>query len=463
MRTRKTKPGGTRKRLVREGGRAVEVRASPALARLNEHAAGIDIGSERHYVAVPAGSSEHAVREFGVFTRDLYAIADWLAACGVETVAMESTGVYWVPLYEVLEERGFGVKLVDARKVKNVSGRKTDVLDCQWIQQLESYGLLEGAYRPSDQIVVLRSYVRQREMLVKSAATHIQHMQKALQQMNLRLDTVVSDITGQTGMRILKALLAGERDVAKLGAMRDARCKASADEIGASLVGTYRREHLFELRQAVELFEIYQGKIAECEAEMEAYLESLTEGRDDEPPPVGGGRKRQTMSFDVRSHAWKLTGVDLFRIKGLNAETVLRIVSEVGVDVRAFPTEKHFASWLCLSPNRRVSGGKVLSSRTKASSNRAAAAFRQAAVSVQRSDSELGAYYRRMRAKKGPASATTATAHKLARIYYSLVTTGRQYEERGAGAYEQRERERQLASLAKRANGLGYELVERAA
>jgi transposase len=258
----------------------------------------------------------------------------------------------------VLEQRGFAVKLVDARKAKNVSGRKTDVVDCQWLQQLESYGLLEGAYRPADQIVVLRGYVRQREMLVRSAATHIQHMQKALQQMNLRLDNVVSDITGQTGMRILKAVLSGERDVAKLGAMRDARCHASADEIAASLVGNYRREHLFELKQAVELFEVYQGKIAECEAEIEAYLRSLPHEREDEPPPVPGGRKRQTMSFDVRSHAWKLTGVDLFRIKGLNSETVLRIVSEVGVELSAFPSEKHFASWLGLSPNRRISGAR---------------------------------------------------------------------------------------------------------
>jgi transposase len=462
MKTTKRAPRGKRKGATKDGGRVVEVGVSDELTRINGQAAGIDVGSESHFVAVPPGSCQHPVREFGVFTRDLYAIADWLQACGVKAVAMESTGVYWVPLFEVLDERGFEVKLVDARKVKNVSGRKTDVVDCQWLQQLESYGLLSGAYRPPDQIVVVRSYVRQREMLVRSAAVHIQHMQKALQQMNLRLDKVVSDITGQTGMRILKAILAGERDVARLGAMRDARCKASADEIAASLVGNYRREHLFELKQAVELFEVYQAKVAECEAEMATYLGSVNEGSDDEPPPLPG-RKRQTMSFDVRRHAYKLTGVDLFRIKGLNAETVLRIVSEVGADLSAFPSEKHFASWLCLSPNRRVSGGKVLSSRTKTSGNRAAAAFRQAAVSVQRSDSELGAFYRRMRAKKGPASATTATAHKIARLYYSLVKNGRAYEERSAEAYEAREREQAIARLQKRAKGLGYELVERAA
>jgi transposase len=463
MRSRKKSQRSKKKQRRTEGGRAVKVRASGDLVRINEKAAGIDVGAERHYVAVPPGSSEEPVKEFGVFTKDLYAIAEWLRECGVESVAMESTGVYWVPLYEVLEERGFTVKLVDARKVKNVSGKKTDLLDCQWIQQLESYGLLAGAYRPADEIVVLRGYVRQREMLVKSAAIHIQHMQKALQQMNLRLDNVVADITGETGMRILKAILGGERDVKKLGEMRNFRCHASAEEIAQSLVGNYREEHLFSLKQAVELFEIYQEKIAECEAEIERYLGRLPHVREDEPPPLPFGEKRQTLSFNVREHAYKLTGVDLFRIRGLNSETVLRIVSEVGVDVSGFPSEKHYGSWLCLSPNRRVSGGKVLSSKTNPSSNRAAAAFRQAAVSVERSDSELGAYFRKMKAKKGPASAVTATAHKIARIYYSLVKNGVEYEERGARAFEQRERERVVANLRKRAKGLGYELVERAA
>src|ERR1051325_3028642 len=310
-------------RTHRAGGSIVPVRSLDELTPINEHAAGIDVGSRSHFVAVPAGSSPHPVQEFGVFTRDLYVIADWLEACGVTTVAMESTGVYWVPLFEVLEARGFSVKLVDARKVKNVSGRKTDVLDCQWLEQLERYALLSGAYRPPEQIVVLRTLVRQRAMLVQSAATHIQHMQKALQQMNLRLETVVADITGLTGMRIIKAVLEGERDAAKLGALRDVHCKASCDEIAASLMGNYRFEHLFELRQAVELYEVYREKIAECEAEMAACLERLTEGKDEEPPPLGG-RKRETMSFSVRSYAYKLTGVDLFRIKGLNSETVLR-------------------------------------------------------------------------------------------------------------------------------------------
>jgi len=442
-------------------GRVIEVaRKEQAWERINHHAAGIDIGAESHFVAVPPESTPTPVKQFGVFTRDLYALADWLEECGVKTVAMESTGVYWVPLYEVLEERGFEVKLVDAHKVKNVSGRKSDVLDCQWLQQLESYGLLAGAFRPADEIVVLRGYTRQREMLVKSASTHIQHMQKALQQMNLRLDNVVSDITGETGMRILKAILSGERDVEKLGEMRNYRCHASAREIAESLVGNYRQEHLFALKQAVELFEFYQAKISECEAEMGKYLQSLPHQREDEPPPLPKGEKHSRVSFNVREEAWKLTGVDLFRIQGLNAETVLRITSEVGVEVASrFPTEKNFSSWLSLSPNHKISGGKVLSSKTKVSRNRAAQAFRQAAVSVERSESELGAYYRRMKARKGPAQAVTATAHKIARIYYHLLKTGEEYVDGGARAYEEKYRERVVSNLKKRARGLGYELV----
>ena len=443
-------------------GRVIKANVNSESRLLNEHAAGIDIGAERHYVAVPPTADAHPVREFSVFTKDLVAIADWLASCGVKTVAMESTGVYWVALYELLDERGFKVKLVDARKVKNVTGRKSDVLDCQWLQQLESYGLLQAAYRPADEIVVLRGHMRQRAMLVKSAASHILHMQKALQQMDLRLDNVVSDITGQTGMRIMKAILGGERDVEKLGAMRDRNCKASAEVIAQSLVGNYRAEHLFSLKQAVELFEIYQEKIQECELEMENYLRGMPGKRSDKPPDVASP-KRQRMRFNVRDYAYRLTGVDLFRVQGFNSQTVLQIISEVGVDLSGFASEKQFASRLCVSPNRRVSGGKVLSSRTKASNNRAAQAFRQAAVSVARSESELGTYYRRMQGRKGPAAAITATAHKLARLYYSLVKQGQEYDEERARADQERQRERMVMNLRRRAKGLGYELVAVAA
>lgn len=322
--------------------------------------------------------------------------------------------MFWVPLYEVLEERGFEVKLVVARKVKNLSGRKSDVVDCQWLQQLESYGLLEGAFRPAHEIVILRGYMRQREMLVPSAATHIQHMRKALQQMNLRSENVISDITGHTGMRILKAIIAGERDLNKLALMRDPRCKSSQEVIAESLVGNYRAEHLFSLKQAVELLEFYQQKIRECEEEIEKYLKKLPHKREDRPLPMEGREKRSRVCFNVREEAYELEGVELFRIKGLNAETDLRQLSEVWVELGRIPTEKHLSSWLSLSPERKVSGGKVLSSRRRASSNRAASAFRQAGVSVQGSDCEKGAYYHRMKGRQGGPKAVTATAHKLA-------------------------------------------------
>src|SRR5438445_11480551 len=234
------------------------------LQHINLNAAGIDIGSEQHWVAVPEGRDEVSVRQFGAFTNDLLAIADWLEQCGVTTVAMESTGVYWIPLFEVLAARGFEVKLVDARHVKNVSGRKSDVLDCQWLQQLHTYGLLSGAFRPPEQVCVLRSYLRQREMLIQTASMHIQHMQKALQQMNLLLPNVVSDITGVTGMKIIKAILAGERDPPVLARHRNERCQNTTATIAKSLVGNYREEHLFALRQAVDLYVTYQAKIADC-------------------------------------------------------------------------------------------------------------------------------------------------------------------------------------------------------
>ncbi len=325
-----------------------------ALSPHNYHAAGIDIGADRHFVAVPLGSAPECVRRFGVFTSDLYALADWLTACGVTTVAMESTGVYWIPLFEVLEERGFDVRLVDARKVKNVSGRKSDVLDCQWIQQLHSYGLLHAAFRPTDEICVLRGYHRQREMLVKSAATHIQHMHKALQQMNLRLDNVVTDITGQTGMRIIRAILAGERDPHRLAQHRDYRCRTSAEVIAQSLIGNYRQEHLFALKQAVELYDFYRTKISECDTEIERYLTELPHQIEADPPPLEKGTKRHSVGFDVRTHLYKLTGVDLFQVKGLSAETLLTIYSEVGGDMSRWPSEKHFASWLCLCPGTNI-------------------------------------------------------------------------------------------------------------
>ena len=443
--------------------RRFEIKSLPKhLQHINVNAAGIDIGAEQHMVAVPEGRDEVSVRQFGAFTADLQAIADWLAHCGVTTVAMESTGVYWIPLFEVLEARGFEVKLVDARHVKNVSGRKSDVLDCQWLQQLHTYGLLAGAFRPAEEICVLRSYLRQKEMLTQAAAQHIQHMQKALQQMNLLLHNVVSDITGLTGMKIIKAILAGERDPQVLARNRHERCLNSSETIAQSLVGNYRDEHLFALRQAVELFETYQTKIADCEAAIIKQLDSHPDTTDGAPPTAAkpiNARTRIRSGVDVRDLLFKKSGVDLFAIPGLGADTLLTLTSEVGFDMSPWKTVKHFSSWLGVCPGTRISGGRVLANKVKRTPNRATQAFRLAAASLARSQTALGAFYRRIKARSGGQHAVTATAHKIARIYYTMLTKGSAYVELGQQAYEQSYQERRLARLQSQAKSLGLQLV----
>ena len=351
--------------------------AEPAgLSQLNLNAAGIDVGASSHFVAVPADRTEQPVQEFEAFTADLYRLAEWLAECGVETVVMESTGVYWIPLFGVLEERGFQVMLVDPRRIKNVPGRKTDVLDCQWLQQLHTYGLLSGAFRPEDEIRRLRSYLRQRAMLVEHAAQHVQHMQKALTQMNVKLQHVIRDITGKTGMDIIEAIVKGERNPRRLARLRDPRTKSDERTIAKSLQGHWRQEHLFELTQALELYRTYQAKIAECDREIEAQLEQFEDRSDGEPPAPNGKRRNQKNAprFDVQGQLYRMTGVDLTRIDRVDSYTALKVISEVGTDMTRWPSAKHFASWLGLSPNNRITGGKVISSKTKASANRAAAA-----------------------------------------------------------------------------------------
>lgn len=455
------------KRRKKAKSQSLQITKLPAqLQHINLNAAGIDIGSERHLVAVPEGRDEVSVREFGTFTADLEALAAWLKKCGVTTVAMESTGVYWIPLFELLERRGFEVKLVDARHVKNVSGRKSDVLDCQWLQQLHTYGLLAGAFRPPDEVCVLRSYLRQREMLRQAASQHIQHMQKALQQMNLLLHNVVSDITGVTGMKIIKALLAGERDPRVLASNRDGRCKQSHATIAKSLVGNYRAEHLFALRQALDLYEVYQAKIVDCEEAIIKQLEKTPDVSDDQPPSGDSSvqaRDRVRGGIDVRELLFKKSGVDLFAIPGLAADHLLTLASEVGFDLSPWKTEKHFSSWLGVCPGTKRSGGKTLASKTKRNPNRAAQAFRMAAASLSRSRTALGAFYRRLKARRSGAQAVTATAHKLARIYYAMLTKGANYIELGQQAYEQRYKERRIAHLKIQAKSLGFQLVARTA
>lgn len=435
------------------------------LQRLNLNAAGIDIGSKSHFVAVPEEADEKPVREFSCFTADLYRLADWLISCGVTTVAMESTGAYWIPVFEILESRGLEVKLVNAHHVKNVPGRKTDVLDCQWIQQLHTYGLLEGAFRPPKQICALRAYIRHRMNQVRYSGSHIQHMQKALTQMNLLLHNVVSDITGVTGMRIIKAILAGERNAQVLANMRDNRCKNSVETIAKSLQGNYRPEHLFSLKQAVETFEFYQAQITDCDREIETLLATFDSTTDEElPPSPKGGKsskaKRNASAFNLQNELYRISGVDLTRINGIDTTTALKIISEIGLDMSRWKTDKHFASWLGLSPGNKISGGRRLSGKTKPVVNRAAIAFRMAASSLYNSSCALGAYYRRMRARLGAPKAITATAHKLARLVYSMLKNGTEYIDVGQEYYEQRYKSRVIQNLKKRAQQFGLELVE---
>lgn len=434
------------------------------LSKLKPNAAGIDIGSEVHYVAVPEDRDETPVRNFRSFTGDLYRLADWLKECRVDTVAMESTGIYWIPLYEILEERGFEVMLVNARHVKNVPGRKTDVLDCQWLQQLHCYGLLRGSFRPSDHITALRSYVRHRENLVKGAATHVQHIQKALGLMNLQLHNVLSDVTGQTGMRIVRAIVAGTRDPKELAKHRDRRCRASTESIVKSLTGHYRDEHVFAMKQAVELYDYVQQKIAECDAAIENELRKLAgDGPDsgkEMPTARKSRRSKNEPSIDIRSLLYRRTGADLSQIDGIGSYNALRIFSEIGDDMTCWPTEKHFTSWLTLAPRNKITGGKIKSSRTQRSANRVAIILRLAATAVGKTNTALGAFYRRLGARVGKAIACTATARKLAERIYRMLRYGHQYQDPGADYYEARYRQRVLRNLSNRAKKLGFVLVE---
>ena len=433
----------------------------PQLKRVNLDAAGIDIGAAEHWAAVPPGRNTEGqdVRRFGAFTGELCALADWLKQCGIQTVAMESTGVYWIPLYELLVERGFEVLLVDARQAKNVPGRKTDVLDCQWLQELHTYGLLRGAFRPVDQVCILRSYLRQRSMLVSYASHHIQHMQKALEQMNLKLSHVVSDITGLTGRGIIKAILSGERDPVKLAKLRDPRCKSSEATVARALEGHYREEHLFTLQQAVELVEFYQQQMTACDRQIEACLQQFEEKSSETPVTTRRRKRRRGIAFDARSYLYRMTGIDLTQIDSIEGNTALTVISEIGLDMSRWPTEKHFGSWLGLAPGSKVSGGKRLSGRTKPSANRAAAALRLAAQSLNQSQSALGAYFRRLKARLGAPKALTAAAYKLARIVYRMLKYGAGYVDQGEAVYEGRYRDRLLRNLKRRAAELGFQLT----
>lgn len=433
-----------------------------ALGQINQNAAGIDIGAEEFYVAVPKGRDSESVRSFPTFTADIRRLADWLTQCGIDTVAMESTGVYWIPLYEMLEERGFRVYLVNARHLKNVSGRKTDVLDCQWLQQLHTYGLLKASFRPSEQICAIRSLVRHREMLVHYRSAHIQHMQKALQLMNLRLTNVLSDITGVTGMKIIRAIIAGERDAQVLASYRNGRCAQGEEEIKKSLEGNYKREHVFALKQALELYDFYDQQLQKCDQELESLYDEFdppAHPGTQPPAPRTSKRRKNQPHFDLAQSLFRMTGgIDLTEIDGLDALSVQNLLSETGTDMHKWPTVKHFSAWLCLAPNNLVTGGKVKRSSTPPTQNRASNVLRIAAQSLARSDCALGAYYRRMRTIHGAPKAITATAHKLAQIIYFMLKRRAPYQALDAAYYEKQHREKTIRNLQRKATALGFRL-----
>jgi transposase len=432
------------------------------LGDVHPNAAGLDIGSREIWACVPADRDAEWVRRFGTFTPDLHHLADWLAQCGVDTVAMESTGVYWIPVFEILEARGFQVYLVNARHLKNVPGRKSDYQDCQWIQKLHRLGLLASSFRPDAEMCRLRGYLRHRAQLVQHRAPHVLHLQKALQQMNIQLSQVLTDVVGTTGQAILRAIVAGERDAVRLAQLRHPACHSSEDTIAKALTGDWKEEQLFVLKQSLEFYDFYTAQIAACDAEVQRQFSAMKPRwipADPVPPAKPKRRHRHAPAVDVQTAAIRLTGVDLTMVDGLSAALVQTILSEIGTDMSKWPTVKHFASWLGLAPHNAISGGKVLHSETLPTTNRAGQAFRQAAITMARSPSAFGAYYRRKRAQAGPQFAQVATAHKIARTVYFLLKHHIPYQDIGAEAYEQNHRQREIAALRKKAAKLGFALV----
>jgi transposase len=436
----------------------------PQLAAGNLHAAGIDVGAEAHFVAVPPSDDPQPVRGFGAYTIDVESVADWLAACGGTTVALESTGGYWIPLFELLERRGFEVLLVDPQQVQKSKGRPTsDVHDGQWLQRLQTFGLLAGAFRPPDQGCGLRSYLRQRALLLTSASQPIQHRQKALTHMNLKLQHVVSDVTGETGMAILRAMLAGERDPGQRAGLRNDRCHHDEETIAKALHGQWRAEHLFAWAQAVALYDMDHEKIAACDRQIEAHLGTFAERQDHEavlPQVRPRKRTRHRPRCDVRGTLHRVTGVDLTAIEGIDEPTAVTLISEIGLDMGRWPTVKHVTAGLGLCPHHRVSGGKVWSRGTKPCANRVATALRLAASCLQRSQSALGAFFRRMKARLGTPKAITAPAHQLARLIYTRLKHGTAYVRQSLADYAQHYRDRMIQHLTRRAKVLGYALVQ---
>lgn len=433
-----------------------------ALKQINFNAAGIDIGSAEIWVCVPEDRDPQPVRRFETFTADLQAAVKWLKHCGVDTVAMESTSIYWIPIHQMLEAHGIEVYLVNAQEAKNVPGRKTDILDCQWLQQLHTYGLLRASFIPARELRKLRDLSDHRDNLIRHRATQIQYMQKALHLMNLQLDNVITDITGKTGMAIIRDIVNGQREPKQLAQHRDPKCKNPLAVIEKSLEGNYDDEHLFQLQQSLELYDVFSQKIVACEKQIEQCYQSfqMTPARHElTPSRKKDSRTKNKMCFDLRTELFRICGVDLTAIDGVNASVAHTIIAHIGWDMSPWKTEKHFASWLRLCPKNEKSAGKVLRRSAGKTHNPTTLALKQAAQSLHRSQSYLGAYFRKMKALHGPAKAITAVAHKIARIIYKMLKEQKEYTDLGADYFIQKHKERALKNLSMRANALGFYLI----
>jgi transposase len=437
-----------------------------SLQVVHPHAAGIDIGNEAHYVAVPPGRDNQPVRRFGCTTAELKEMADWLKQCGIRTVALQSTGVYWISVYDILEAAGLEVYLVNARETKNLPGRKSDVQESQWLMKLHTYGLLRNSFRPSQEIRTMRTYWRQRNDLVRGAGRHIQRMQKALTQMNLQLANVLSDISGRSGQAIIQAILTGERDPQELAALCDSRVKASEEEIARSLEGNWQEDLLFVLKQEQNGYEFCQKQMAECDQRLEEYLQK----REDRsrgntlPEEKRKGRlkkkKGNAPQFDLRGEMFRMTGADLTQIDSIDIMTAMTVLSEAGWEMSKWKTEDHFVSWLRLCPDNKVSGDKIIGKGRLPINNRVTIALKMAASTLRTSNTYLGAQFRRLRTKLGAPVAIKAMAAKLARLLYRMLRFGMHFVDRGAEFYEVQHRKLQINSLKWKAAQLGFQITE---
>jgi transposase len=436
------------------------------MSKVNPNAAGVDIGAVEIVACLARDESTQLVKAFGNYTVDLQGIGKWLKEYKVKTVAMESTGVYWIPLFEELERQGFECLLISSRSLRRVSGRKSDITDAQWIQTLHSYGLLESSFRPQADLVALRTLLRHRSQLLEHRSPHIQHMQKALLQMNVQLSQAVTDVTGVTGQTIIRAILAGERDPQELASLREPGCKKSEEEIGKALTGSWREEHLFILKQSVAVYDFYTQQIVACNEEIERMYGMIRpDWERGEVKPLSL-RKRNSHSKnapqnteDIRKHLKRISGVDLSVVDGFGASLAQTVIMEVGTDMNKFPDEKHFCSWLGLAPKHEISGGKVLKNKTLKTKNRAGQALRMAAQSVKQAECVFGVLYRRLRARLGPAQATVATAHAIARVVYRMLKYKVEYEPLNVNEYQKQYEEQQIKYMKKKAAKFGFQLV----